>query len=102
MSNRENDFVKRCDVLKMSYRSGEYNRLTQRFDLPVIDKYDVMEMSPVDAVEVIRCRECIHNKENWTHEELDATDYTDITCDYWMSDGLTGNDYCSHGRRRSG
>jgi len=57
-------------------------------------------MPTVDAVPVVRCRECIHNPLNWKHDELDITDYTDITCDYWMSDGLTLSDYCSYGKRR--
>ena len=54
----------------------------------------VAEQEPIDLV---RCAECKHNvglrdgREFW--EE-------DITCDYWESDGLTADDFCSYGERR--
>ena len=50
-------------------------------------------------VEVVRCKDCKHNVANWQHEELDGTDYTDITCDYFMTDGMHGDDFCSYGER---
>jgi hypothetical protein len=52
-------------------------------------------------VEVVRCKDCKHNVANWHHDELDATDYTDITCDYFMTDGMHPNDFCSYGEKRS-
>lgn len=48
----------------------------------------------------VRCGECIHNVENWNHDKNDATDYTDIVCDYFMTDGMGPDDYCSHGERK--
>jgi hypothetical protein len=53
-----------------------------------------------DIVEVVRCKDCKHNVANWQHDELDIEDYTDIVCDYFMTDGMEANDYCSHGERR--
>ena len=54
----------------------------------------------VDAVQVVRCKDCKHNVANWEHDELDMTDYTDIVCDFFMTDGMSPNDFCSHGERR--
>lgn len=56
----------------------------------------------VDAVPVVRCRDCKHNVENWNHDELDVTDYTDITCDFFMTDGMQPDDFCSCGERKDG
>lgn len=50
-----------------------------------------------DLESVVRCKDCIHNVANWNHDELDETDYTDITCDFFMTDGMEPNDYCSYG-----
>lgn len=47
---------------------------------------------------ITRCKDCIHNVGNWNHDELDDTDYTDITCDYFMTDGMEPNDFCSYGK----
>ena len=49
--------------------------------------------------EVVRCKDCKHNVANWQHDTNDATDYTDITCDYFMTDGMEANDLCSRGER---
>lgn len=52
-----------------------------------------------DRVEVVRCKDCVHNVANWNHSDpLDITDYTDITCDYHMTDGMYPNDFCSYGK----
>ena len=48
---------------------------------------------------VVKCRDCIHNVANWEHEENDATDYSDIVCDYFMTDGMDPEDFCSKGER---
>ena len=55
-----------------------------------------------DIVEVVRCKDCKHNVANWKHDELDIGDYTDITCDYFMTDGMEADDYCSYGERKEG
>lgn len=54
------------------------------------------------VVEVVRCKDCRHNVANWQHDELDETDYTDITCDYFMTDGMCPNDFCSYGAKMDG
>lgn len=45
----------------------------------------------------VRCKDCIHGAGNWKHDELDATNYEDIVCDYFMTDGVEGEDYCKYG-----
>lgn len=55
---------------------------------------------PDNLKAVVFCEYCKHNVANWEHDELDATDYTDIVCDYWMSDGLEPDDFCSRGERK--
>ena len=57
---------------------------------------DLGRVYEVDAVEVVRCKECIHNV-----GIRDNTEFydKDIVCDYWESDGLYATDYCSYGER---
>ena len=46
--------------------------------------------------ELVRCKDCRHKvvtKDGEYNEE-------DIVCDYWLSDGLDSNDFCSYGERR--
>ena len=50
----------------------------------------------VDVVEVVRCKDCKHC--TLTEEGEHAHD--DIVCDYFMTDGMLDNDYCSYGERR--
>lgn len=46
---------------------------------------------------VVHCKDCKYNVANSKHEPLDITDYTDITCEYFMTDGMSPDDYCSQG-----
>lgn len=65
----------------------------------VLDAID--EMPTIDAKPVVHCKDCIHNVANMQKDPLDITDYTDITCDYFMTDGMDQEDYCSKGERVS-
>ena len=63
---------------------------------------DACDAQPtVDAVPVIRCKDCKHNVANKKIDPLDITDYSgeDIVCDYFMTDGLDSKDFCSHAER---
>lgn len=65
----------------------------------------IIEAAPaVDAVEVVRCKDCIHNADNMTRDPLDVTDYSgeDIVCSYFRTDGMDPDDFCSYGERREG
>ena len=59
----------------------------------------IKELPTSDVVEVVRCKDCIFNVENMRKDPLDATDYSDITCSYFMTDGMTENDFCSYGKK---
>lgn len=52
--------------------------------------------------ELILCKDCIHNVANRETDPNDITDYsgTDIVCDYFMTDGLDPDDYCSKAERK--
>lgn len=40
------------------FRSKEFNYETGRFDLPVVPWHDIEDADTIDAVQVVRCREC--------------------------------------------
>lgn len=40
------------------FRSHEFNRDTGSFDLPVVPWHDIEDADTIDAVEVVRCRNC--------------------------------------------
>lgn len=66
--------------------------------LCVAIKCFVEQMPAVDAVEVVRCRDCKHLVLTAEGEHNPC----DCVCDYWMSDGLNDNDFCSYGERKGG
>lgn len=86
-----------ADALKFYVNSISTHGLNDWSTLGVLAAVD--KQPTIDAVPVVRCKDCIHNVANWQHEELDITDYTDITCDYYMTDGQHPNDYCSRGKK---
>ena len=60
------------------------------------------EQPTVDAVEVVRCKDCKFNVANMAADSLDSTDYSDITCSYFMTDGMDAGDFCSRGEQMDG
>lgn len=56
----------------------------------------------LQAKELIRCKDCIHNVANRETDPMDITDYSgeDIVCDYFMTDGQEPDDYCSKARAK--
>ena len=76
----------------------EYNEITgDEISFRYIAASDVEEAPTVDAVEVVRCKDCKHLV--LTDEGEHNPD--DCVCDYWMTDGLTDDDFCSYGERRT-
>lgn len=57
---------------------------------------------PKDMVEVVRCKDCKFNVANMAADSLDSTDYSDITCSYFMTDGMDAGDFCSRGIKMDG
>lgn len=54
----------------------------------------VHEATTIDAVPVVRCRDCKYNS------EAKAIGEDSLWCDYWAIDP-DENDFCSYGERRS-
>lgn len=59
-------------------------------------KHIARKITNAPSIDIVRCSECKHNVglTNGFWEE-------DIVCDYWESDGLTTDDYCSYGERKT-
>lgn len=76
-----------ADAVKLNFHRQGWN-----------DSIDaIIENEPtVDAVEVVRCKDCKYRL------ETDEGEYNpeDIVCSYWSSDGLQAMDYCSYGERK--
>ena len=53
----------------------------------------------IDAVEVVRCKDC---KYNYGKEHGGEFNFEDIVCDYWATDGLNADDFCSYAERSEG
>ena len=64
--------------------------------------YEIEHEPTVDAVPVIRCKDCIHNVSNRITDPLCINDYSgdDIVCDYFETDGMEPDDYCSRAERK--
>lgn len=60
-------------------------------------KHDVADAPIIDAVSVVRCKDCKHKV---TTEDGEYNPH-DIVCAYWDSDGLEETDFCSYGERRT-
>lgn len=92
---KSDDLISRSALLEKAYASGMWNRETQKFDLNVVDADDVVTAPAVDAVEVVRCKNCKH--------------YEDGVCGHiaYIMDGYYRNtyevkspdDFCSIGER---
>jgi len=54
------------------------------------------EQPTIDAVPVVRCKDCKHN---YSKEHNKRYNLEDIVCDYWGTDGLNDDDFCSYGER---
>lgn len=110
-------------LIKKAYRSEMWNRSTQAFDLFVVDAEDVEDAPTIDAVEVVRCRDCVY----WKPRHIKLNDgserayfpgesYVEITVginvgSQCMVDEYSGygcdksvfrrkNDFCSRGIRK--
>ena len=58
----------------------------------------VLSTAPtIEAKPVVHCKDCKYNVANRQQDPLDITDYTDIVCDYFMTDGMKADDFCSKG-----
>lgn len=57
----------------------------------------VLEEQPtIDVVPVVRCKDCKHN---YSKKHNKSYNHEDIVCDYFETDGLNDDDFCSYGER---
>lgn len=68
------------------------------FRIPITELVREIETAPtVDAVEVVRCREC----KNWIHKDLiGCTDFVKLC--KWGGYMVGANGYCVYGERKEG
>ena len=63
-------------------------------------EYPLMRDDRCPLKPIIYCKDCKYNVANIEKDPLDITDYTDIVCTYFMTDGLSNDDYCSQGKEK--
>lgn len=92
-------YCKECEKRK-SIKNGEYRIIYDIGEAPCraceIDdmKAELEDAPSIDAVPVVRCKECKHLLQN----DRIAPNWWRI-CDYWRT-GVDENEYCSHGERK--
>ena len=93
-----------ADALNPFYRSmlKPYNNGKCLKEYMAVAMNDIEKAPTVDAVPVIRCKDCIHNVSNRITDPLCTNDYSgcDIVCDYFETDGMEPDDYCSYAERK--
>lgn len=85
----ENDLIRRSDLYALLADGERYGYL---------DGVDISKTPAVDAVEVVRCRECVHIRpivDMETGEEMNA-----YWCELLDLESCDLDDYCSMGKRR--
>ena len=80
-----NDFISREALREDFYELEIHGTMAVKAVLPIIEKR-IDNLPAVDAVEVVRCRECKHR-------------YSDSWCEYVDDDD---NFYCARGERKEG
>ena len=75
-----------------------YHSPEKAADIPFSELYSIFDKMPtIEAEPVIHCRDCMHRVYTEDGESYDL----DIVCDYWETDGLYADDFCSAGQRRT-
>lgn len=87
-------------------RSALKKDLLNRSFFPSIVKAALEKAPAVDAVEVVRCKNCKHWHEEtgWCYHHSHFITPDGEACHPWESSEwkmLDGNDFCSHGERRA-
>ena len=78
-------------LMQEAYESEDYNRATDNYDLPVVAVYDIENAPTIDAVCVVRCRDCVYHATSYSEECV----YCNMLCRAVPEDG-----YCMYGERR--
>ena len=76
-------------IEEYSYASNDWDRARQKFALIVVDVNDIKNAPTIDAVSVVRCKEC---KYFWKYSDLPTK------CVFHLSH-VNADDFCSYGER---
>jgi len=97
MDEVEGDLISRSALLKKQYNASELD--DPKFADMVVDVSDIEDAPAVDAVEVVRCKDCKH----WDSRQMEckndalSTDHeggASYSLDFWK------DDFCSYGERK--
>lgn len=98
----EKRLIKMCDATKVYNGIALYMAENAYLNDTALDVLKMVadwlnEATTVDAVEVVRCKDCKHLV------LTDEGEYNpcDCVCDYWMTDGIQEREFCSRGERRA-
>ena len=88
------------EIMYFDNTDGQYHIGLGSFYLEYVfkwlsEEFEIVEATPVDAVEVVRCRKCKHwqdNNDGYPHEE----------CRWGHGETPDANDFCSYGERKEG
>lgn len=94
------DLIRRSDLLNKVVRFPNYSENGESVDSYVVFDDDVMSIPAVDAVEVVRCRECKYWGTDWEPRYSNP----DNPIHYCGVNDLfpTGDWFCKDGQRREG
>ena len=86
--------AERCEDCKRDARECQYDQIYTRMDFcGWLDDAEI-----IDAVPVVRCKDCRYNYGNAEDCEYNPND---IVCTYFDTDGMDASDYCSCGERKA-
>ena len=85
-SSNEKRLIDANALIEEAYAEGAYG---------YVDAKQIADAPTVDAVEIVRCRDCKYG--DWDSEPNDAMVCMRTKDGFWRS----GNDFCSYGERRS-
>lgn len=106
----QNDLISRSALIKKCNELSAIEWNQKAAPVSWADAYehfaDETENAPgVDAVKVVRCKECkhYHKKQGWCDEHSSFIDDRGVKCHPWESNEwrmFDANDFCSYGERR--
>ena len=63
---------------------------------PCLYEMIINDVPSADVAPVVRCKDCKHN---YSKKHNKRYNHEDIVCDYWETDGMNDDDFCSYGAR---
>jgi hypothetical protein len=100
-----NDLISRSALLEKATNVKKYDEGGWDMDLRAVPVEDIENAPAVDAVEVVRCKDCKHSRERNEYEKAYLVDgvrvctHPECSSDCWFA---TWDDHwCSYGERRA-